>query len=146
MGGGLSQSHDRRASCTFWGMVITVVVTVLGFVLALVTSPDVRSWVRELVGPSASSTTVEPQPLGSLGLNMLAYCRAHGFATSRPEGPELQKVKDWTCVHANGTAEPITATGGLSFDGACKEQHGLQYVAINTAPNDIWNGVRCVAR
>ncbi|MDC2960413.1 hypothetical protein PO587_38920 [Streptomyces gilvifuscus] len=110
--------------------------------------PVMADWLHQdhSTAPSQKTTTTPPPEGRNHGLNMLAYCIDHGFATSRPEGPALQKVKDWTCVRADGTAQRITPHGSLSFDNACQEQNGSAFVAINTAPDDVWNGVRCVER
>lgn len=136
---------------------ITVWIGIAGFLLFVWFQTPFGPWVSRHLwdrSTASSSTTQSPSPttsapsgtLEALGLNMLAYCIDHGFATSRPEGPDLQKVKDWTCVRADGSAERIMASGSLSFDNCCQEQHGPEFVAINTAPEDVWNGVRCVKR
>lgn len=89
-------------------------------------------------GPSTKPPTAEP----SRPLNLYAYCVYKGFATSRPE-EELRTVKDWTCVRADGSSEPITTNGFLSWNEACQYQYGPAVVATNTDPEGQWGSVRC---
>ncbi|MEV8626184.1 hypothetical protein [Streptomyces sp. NPDC051079] len=93
--------------------------------------------------PHSGSGPSRPPEIGR-PINILAYCVHEGFASSRSEGDELQAVKDWTCIRADGTSEPIKDKGRLSWTEACQYQYGPAVVATNTAPDDPWDTVRCV--
>ncbi|KOU56896.1 hypothetical protein [Streptomyces sp. IGB124] len=114
------------------GRVVVGLAAVVG-ALAAVFAP-LHVWPFEEEKPA-------PTVLG--GLNLYAYCQYKGFAASRLQ-EEVRTVKDWQCVHADGSTTPITSNGLLSWDEACQYQYGPDAVASNAAPGEPPLRVRCV--
>jgi hypothetical protein len=93
---------------------------------------------NDSTGARTAQSSVPGRPL-----NVYAYCRYKGFATTRSED-EVRTVKDWQCVRSDGSAEPITSNGALSWDQACQFQYGPDVVAANTDAGGPPLRVRCV--
>lgn len=67
------------------------------------------------------------------------------FASSRPEGDELQAVKDWVCIRVDGTSEPIRARGRPSANAAPDGAHYLWPALWNSLSHrpDVPRQLRC---
>lgn len=139
--GSPQQSNHRKSKL---GLVVAAVLlagAIIGIVADLETLGfKFRIWEGD--EPTPTTTQSPPAEVGH-PLNVYAYCRYKGFATSRPE-EELRTVSDWTCVRADGSAEAITINGRLSWNEACQYQYGPAVVATNTDPQRQWGSVRCV--
>lgn len=132
----------RSTFKAIWGCVVGAVLLIAALAGILVWADVKPPWVKEpkQTGPSSST----PSEIGR-SVNVYAYCVYKGFASSRPEqDPGLRTVKDWTCVRTDGSSEPITTTGVLSWDEACQHQYGPDVVATNTDPKNNYRRVRCV--